>query len=227
MSITVAAGHSGALHDRRHGVLRELALPAMFGAAVLFFSAAMLLGVNISAMRGNLGWIELTQKILIQISEAERGVVGDELTVRSFALTGDPRFLEYQQLERRRLTNAVDALDKLAAVEPGGPARMRAVRETVGRHTAIYTGITGFGPDKAAVVGETINDDAKRTIMFRAREALAEYRAEEIRVLGVRQQKLTAQLSQAFVLAIGIILAAFVLGGLGLLMAQLRIPVRR
>lgn len=227
MDTSTAAGHAGVHHDHRHGVLRELALPAMFGAAVLFFSAAMLLGVNISAMRANLQWIERTQQMLIQIAEAERGVVGDELTVRSYALTGNALFLKYQQIERRRLADAVARLRVLAANEPGGTARMNQIRDSIKRHTDIYTTISGFGPDKSALVAGVITDEAKRAVMWRARVALATYRADQLRILSDRQQQLTRQLSQAFVLALGIIVAAFVLGGVGLWMAQFRLPFRR
>lgn len=226
MSIT-AADRPAVVPEHKRGILRELGLPALFGAAVLFFSATMLLGVNISAMRSNLAWIEHTQNILLQISTAEAGVVGDELTVRSYALTGDPRFLKFQKFERDKLGKALEQLQRLAAVEPGGSQRMRIVRDAVRRHTDLYTGITGLGPDKAALVGRFINDDAKRKIMFAARDVLAAYRLDEVRVLGDRQQSLTQQLSQAFYLAFGIIMAAFALGGIGLVMVQFRLPLKR
>ena len=226
MMFIATSKQSGMLHAYKRGVLRELGLPALFGAAVLFFSAAMLLGVNISAMRGNLAWIEHTQKILLEISVAEAGVVGDELTVRSYALTGDPRFLVYQRTERQKLTRAGAQLESLAALEPGGAERMRKIHAYVVRHMALYASITGLGPDKASIVGGVINDDSKRAIMFTLRGALVSYRADEMRILGERQHNLTQQLSQAFVLAIGIIFAAFVLGGIGLLISQFQIPAR-
>lgn len=209
-----------AVRPDRLGGLRELALPVLFAAVVLFVSATMLLGVNISAMRSNLVWIERTQTILSQISKAESGVVGDELTVRSYALTGDPRFLQYQKRERTNIAEALAELKRLAASEPGGSGRVAQIRSRVRAHTDVYTSITGFGPDRAAVVAKVINNDAKRNIMFAARRALESYRADELRSLGERQQKLTRQLSQAFLLAIGIIVTAFALGGGGLLLVQ-------
>jgi CHASE3 domain sensor protein len=141
------------------------------------------------------------------------------MTVRSYALTGDPRFLLYQKAERDKLTKSVAKLETLAALEPDGAARMRKIHGYVIEHMALYAGITGLGPDKASIVGKVINDDSKRKIMFTLRGALASYRADEVRVLGERQQSLTHQLSRAFVLAIGIIAAAFVLGGVGLLVS--------
>jgi len=227
MNSITASERSGARHEIKRGALRELGLPTLFGAAVLFFSATMLLGANISAMRGNLIWIERTQQVLQEISIAESAVVGDELTVRSYALTGDPRFLVYETRGRNKLAASIARLEKLAAAEPGGTKRMRTIAESVRRHTELYTSVTGMGPDKAAIVGRFINDDAKRAVTFAARRALADYRADELRILGERQQNLTRQLSQAFLLAIGIIVAAFVLGGLGLLMTRWGMQTKR
>ena len=227
MTLFATSKQSGVLQEYKRGILGELGLPALLGAAVLFFSAMMLLGVNISAMRGNLVWIEHAQKILMEISEAEAGVVGDELTVRSYALTGDPRFLRYQKIEREKLTTSLARLETLAAAEPDGVARMRKIHGYVLKHMDLYASITGLGPDKASVVAKVINDDARRQIMFTLRGALRDYRADEMRKLGDRQHSLTQQLSQAFILAIGIIVAAFVLGGIGLVISQLRIPTKR
>lgn len=212
--------------DRKSLALRDLGLPIVFGAAVLLFSATMLLGVNISAMQGNAAWIQNIQKILLVISDAEAGVVGEQLTVRSYALTGDKRFLLFQTIERTKLARAVNQLEALAAAEPGGQARVRRIRTLVGQHTALWESLRGIGPDRATIVGQAIEDQSKRKIMLGTRKALADYRADEVRLLGERQEQLTRQLSHAFVLGIGIIVAAFVLGGVGLIAGQFRIPLR-
>jgi len=225
--MTSAPVHQGVHQGHGNGFLREVGLPALFGAAVLFFSATMLLGVNISAMRTNLVWIEHAQQILQEISDAESAVVGDELIVRSYALTGDPRFLIFQQRGRRKLAESMTKLTQLAAAEPGGAARMAKIAEAVRRHTDVYTAISGLGPDQAAIVARVIDDDAKRKVMFAARNALAAYRVDELQTIAERQHSLTRQLSQAFLFAVGIIVAAFVLGGVGLMFSQLRIPLRR
>lgn len=212
--------------ERKSLILRELGLPILFGAAVLLFSATMLLGVNISAMQSNVAWIQNIQKILLVISDAEAGVVGEQLTVRSFALTGDTRFLVYQDAERTKLINAMHKLEALAAVEPGSQVRIRQIRKLVDQHMALWAGLRGTGPDRAAVLGLAIEDENNRKIMLGTRKVLADYRAGEVRSLGERQEQLTHQLSRAFVLGIGIIIAAFVLGGLGLVAGQFRIPLR-
>ncbi len=213
--------------DRKSAIIRELGLPILFGAAVLLFSATMLLGVNISAMQHNVAWIQNAQKILLVISEAERGVVGEQLTVRSYALTGDKKFLGYQDAETARLVGAMNQLAVLAAAEPGGSERVRQIRKQVDQHIALWASLKGIGPDQASVVGRAIEDTANRQIMLGTRMALANYRADEVRALGERETALTQQLSRAYLLAVGIIAAAFLLGGLGLVAGQFRIPLKR
>jgi CHASE3 domain sensor protein len=212
------------LQDYKRGILRELGMPALFGACVLLLSATLLLGANIEAMRGNLAWIGRTQQILLALADAETGVVGDQLTLRGYALTGDARFLQYQKIERDKLRRALERLAQLTSPDPGGADRIATVRNLIRQHRDNYDGVSGLGPDHADAVAKAIDDDKKRVIMFRLRGALAAFRADEVRALGERQDHLTRQLGQSFLLAVGIIVAAFLLGGLGLIASQLRLP---
>lgn len=217
----------GMLREYRHGILHELGLPALFGACVMLLSATLLLGVNIEAMRDNLAWIARTQQILLAVADAETGVVGDQLTLRGYALTGDARFLLYQKVERDKLQRAMARLAQLAAPDPGGAERIETIRNLMRRHMDNYGGVSGLGPAHADAVAKAIDDDKKRVIMFKARGALAAFRSDEVRALGERQDHLTRQLGQSFLLAVGIIVAAFLLGGLGLIASQLRLPSLR
>jgi CHASE3 domain sensor protein len=216
----------GMLHEYKRSILSELGMPALLGAGVLLISATLLLGANIAAMRANLARIGNTQQILLAVAAAESGVVGDQLTVRGYALTGDPRFLRYQKNERTRLKRAMEHLTGLTAADHAGAARIANIRRLVKRHMAYYDSITGLGPEHAGIVAKAINDDKKRAIMFQTRGALAAYRAGEVRALGEKQDSLTRQLSQSFYLAVGIVAAAFLLGGLGLVASQLHFPIR-
>lgn len=218
---------SAAGHEPKNLILREMGLPILFGAAVLLFSATMLLGVNIAAVRSNVAWIEHNQKILLRVSDAEAGVVGEQLTVRSYALTGDSRFLDYQTNERRNLANAMAAISLLAASDPADAARVGKLKEITDRHTALWESLRGIGPDRAGVLGRALVDKDLRRVMLGTRKELADYRADKLRSISERQSILTAQLSRAFLLAVGITIAAFLLCVAGVVIAQIRIPYRR
>lgn len=194
--------------------LRELGLPTLFGAIVLLGSATLLLFVNVSALRANLGSIEHSQQVLMRIADLENGILGDELSVRGYALTGDPRFLAYQKNERAKCDAARAALTRLGAAEPEHAAEYRQVMQYVGWHMDAFGKLTQ-GENVSLVVSRAIVDPVIRANMKRTRNGLAALRKQEVQDLGDRQRLMANQISRAFALAIGIIVAAFVLGGVG------------
>ena len=212
---------------RQDRYLRELGLPTLFGAIVLLGSATLLLLANISALRSSLNAIEHTQGILVQLAELEAGILGDELTVRGYALTGDRRFVAFQAGERDKVRRAEAELIRLSASEGDMAGQYRRVFEAVDRHTEIFGRLTGYGPDRAAMVARAIVDPAVRANMAAARTGLAALRTAEVHRLGDRQRRMTNQITRAFALALGIIVAAFLLGGVGVWAARLQSPFER
>lgn len=212
-------------HERRSRILRELGWPILFGAAVLLFSATMLLGVNITSVQRSVAWIEHNQQIQLAVSEAEAGVVGEQLTVRSYALTGNPRFLFFQDVERRKTVAAMKTIAALAASDAADAAEVAKLRKLVNDHVALWQRLRGIGPDRAQILGKAIDDDKLRVVMLGTRKALADYRAVKVRAISARQEALTRDLRRAFFLSAGIIVAAFLLGAAGVAAAQFRIPL--
>jgi CHASE3 domain sensor protein len=209
---------------QRH--LRELGVPVLFGAAVLFLSGTLLLSENISAMQDDLALIGHTQKVLRQISALEFSLTGEELTVRSYALTGDPRFLRYQKNERRRTQQAIAELGRLSLSGADEPIHYQRIRAAAARHAVLFDSLSGKGPARAGEVARAILDEDLRAVVRSPKMELAALRACEVRRLGYRQDALTAQLMHAFLLSIGIILAAFLLAGVGLMAARIRLPAK-
>jgi CHASE3 domain sensor protein len=214
----------GSQAESKRVYLRELGLPTIFGAVVLFASATLLLAVNISALRDNLKWMEHAQKVLMKIADVETGLLGDELTVRGYALTLDKRFLGFQEIERTKSIKAARELVALTAVEPEHAASFLAVLADFQRHVQIFGDLHGKGPE---VVSKAIIDPAIRANMKRCRNGLAALRAAEVNDLGQHQREMTQQLTYAFLLAIGIIIASFLLGGFGLVASQIHLHLRR
>lgn len=221
------AAEDSVLVVARRGHLRELGLPTIFGAAVLFVSATLLLGVNISALQDNLSLLQHCQEVLSNVTTLETAIMGDEMTVRGYALTGDKRFLEYQDNEHLKAVLAMRALDRLTESESEHAKLNAEVRNNVVRHLAIFGALKGSGPEKAALVAKAAIDPNIRAITGRARRGLAELRSQEQAKLAARQREMAAQISRAYFLSIGIILAAVLLGGFGLLASQLHISFRR
>jgi len=215
---------SATLHGMRtlfeRGHLREIGTPALFAAVVLLLSAMSLLGVNVSMMHHNFDWVQQADDVLQQISAVESGVIGDELSVRGYALTDDPRFLLYQQSNRH---NAVDSMNKLRALvadDASQAARFAQLREIVNKHASIFGALTRSGPGHAQEVASAILDRGNRAVMDDMRTQLSSFRTYELRLLSERQAAAAKQVSRTYGIAVGIVVLAFLLGALGLAFMQ-------
>ncbi|MDR3528091.1 MAG: CHASE3 domain-containing protein [Rhizomicrobium sp.] len=211
----------------RHNHLRELGLPTLFGAVVLLGSATLLLFANVSALRGSLHSMEHSQRVLLRLADLEAAILSNEMTVRGYALTGDARFIRFQKQELAKCEAARTELLRLSTEEPLRAADYRTVMQDVSVNIATFAKLNGDGPDKAQIVARAIVDPATRATMQKARAGLTALRTQEIRDLGERQRLMADQITRAFLLAAGIILAAFVLGGIGVWAAQLQSPFTR
>lgn len=205
--------------------LRELGLPTLFGAVVLLCSATLLLFVNVAALRGSLDAIDHSQKVLNLIADLETGVLGDQLSVRGYALTGDARFLTYHETEKAKCEAARAELLQLTESEPRHASAYRAAMQNVLWHIETFAKLSGNGPERAAVVAKAIVDPVIRSKMRNTRNGLAALRKQEMGDVAERQRLMADQITRAFVLAAGIIVVAFVLGGIGVWAA--RLPFQR
>jgi len=211
----------------KHSHLREMGVPILFGAVVLLVSATLLLGGNISALYGSLRLLDHSQKVLTRISELETGILGQELTVRGYALTGDASFLRMQREGGRRRELARAELTRLMAAEPQRAAEFGRIMNDVARHVKTFDAFQGIGPDRAQLIARAIVDPNIRTNMRRTRDGLATLRSEEMRDIADHQGEMAGQIARAFFLAVGIILVAFLLGGIGVWTAQIKGPLKR
>ena len=204
----------------RRGHLYEVGTSALVVAIMMLLSALILLGVNVSMMHHNFDWVQLADDVLQQISAVESGVIGDELSVRGYALTDDPRFLLYQQSNRH---NAVDSMNKLRALvadDASQAARFAQLREIVNKHASIFGALTRSGPGHAQEVASAILDRGNRAVMDDMRTQLSSFRTYELRLLSERQAAAAKQVSRTYGIAVGIVVLAFLLGALGLAFMQ-------
>lgn len=196
-------------------------MPILFGAIVLLVSATLMLGVNISALRGSLDGMEHSQQVLNNVATLENGLMGYELTVRGYALTGDPSFISMQKAGAARRQKAIANLTRLVTHDSDHVGALHSALAGIERHTATYEKLAGTGASQVAIVAKTILDPAVRANTLRTRTSLAYLRDTEMRKLADRQRDITSQLFRAFFLAITIIVAAFLLGGIGVWASQI------
>ena len=202
------------------GGVRRLGMPALVIAVAMLVAAVLLLGVNVSALRGSFEWVQKSDDILLEISEVENAVIGHELTVRGYALSNDPVFLRYEDSERGHIARAMHRLAALASGDPQQTRLESDLQRSIARHTAVFSQLTALGPGHAADVARAIRDPAKRSVMAAARDGIEAFRTAELAILAQRQARAARQASRTYGLAVGIVMAAFLLGGLGVFVSQ-------
>jgi CHASE3 domain sensor protein len=200
----------------RRGHLRQVGTQMLAVAAALLLSAVLLLGVNVSALYKSFAWVQRTNDTLVQISEIEMRLIGNELTVRGYALTDDPVFLTYQKSEQLQMTTAMRKLAALVAEEDSQIGRFAKLRNSVDQRMSLFAYLTGLGPGHAQDVKAAILDHEKRVVMRDTRALLADMRAQELKLLVQRQAETAHKATRTYGLAIGIVILAFVFSALGL-----------
>jgi CHASE3 domain sensor protein len=198
------------------GHLQLLGTPMLTGSVALLICGVLLLGMNVSALRQSFAWVQRSDDILIAVSDIKTHVVGNELTVRGYALTDDPIFLRYQKSELHALAENMGKLSRLMADDPTQQSRFVQLKAVVGRHTALFTHLTALGPGRATDVAYAIIDKDNRTVMNNARAALDKLRAIELAILARRQQTTELEVSRTYAMTVGIVVLAFGLGVIGI-----------
>lgn len=215
------------LRPSRLGHLREMGLPIVFGAAVLLVSATLLLFANVTALQGSLTVIDHAQKVLNGLAKLDNAILSQEMTVRGLALTQDVRFMRYEKQERARVDEAREELLGLASTGPADRfLRYRQVMQDVAVNRDIFAHLAESAVSTPQRVSQAILDPAVRKSMHRPRAGIAQLRTQELQDLADGQHRMTDQITRAFSVAAGIILAAFVLGGIGIWATRLQSPGR-
>ena len=195
--------------------LRDVGVPTLFAAFVLFGTAMAMLGANVSAVRESYGWVQRSNSALLDIAEINSLVMGIDMTVRGYARTDNSDFLVYEADNRKRLGMRIDHLAFLTTDDPGQSASLAKLRALVAKHEALFSQLSNLGPGHAKDVAAVIVDPEKRKIRYAVQDTLTVMHDGEMKRLAARQRTAERQVSRAFNLALGIVLFAFVAGGIG------------
>jgi CHASE3 domain sensor protein len=196
--------------------LREVGVPTLLAAVVLFVAAMSMLGNNVSALRESYGWVQRSNNVLLDIAEINTLVMGVDMTVRGYALTDKPDFLLYEADNRHRLGIAIDNLASLASDDPGQSVSIVKLRALVARQEEVFVQLSSLGPGHAKDVAAAIIDPATREKRYAVQRALTALHDDEIKRLAARQREADRQVSHAFNLALGIVVFASIAGALGI-----------
>jgi CHASE3 domain sensor protein len=204
------------LPARLHTVdLREFGISALVAAVALFIAAMAMLNQNVADLRQSITWVEQSYVVQKRLDAVNNRLAGVEMTVRGYALTGDPAFLRRHRKTHDYLAVVMHELHDMAAVEPALLADYTELEKAVGLHEALYSSLIGLGPRQQAAVAEAITNPAKRQFNERAINALNHMEAIEQRLLAERHAVAELRARRTYGLALGIAALAVLLGSVG------------
>jgi len=195
--------------------LRDIGLPMLLAALVLFVSAMAMLGANVSALRESYGRVQRSNNVLLDMAEINTLVMGIDMCVRGYALTDNPDFLVYEADNRNRLGIAIDKLASLVADDPRQSASIAKLRALVAKQEELFSQLASLGPGHAKDVAAVIVDPEKRKIRYAAQDTLTAMHDGEMKRLSERQQAAERQVSHTFNLGLGVVAFAFAAGVIG------------
>ena len=195
--------------------LRDVGVPTLLAAVVLFVSAMTMLGANVSAVRESYGRVQRSNSALLDMAEINTLVMGIDMCVRGYALTDNPDFLVFEADNRHRLGIAIDKLAFQESDNAAQAASIAKLRTLVVRQEALFSQLSSLGPGHAKEVAAAIVDPEKRKIRYAAQDTLTVLHDGETKLLIARQQAAERQVSRTFYLALGIVALAFIAGTIG------------
>ena len=178
----------------RHGHLRQVGSPILFAAVAMFISAVMLLGVNISNLHQSFMENARTNDTILQIVTAEAKLVGVEMTVRGFALTGDPAFLDRQKSERKDLKVVLERLGGLVAGDPEQRKHFAEARKLIQMRLDLFAYLSA--PGHVREVPHAITDPKTRAVMGQAHYKLRDLLVAEREHLRQKQAEINRQAAE-------------------------------
>jgi CHASE3 domain sensor protein len=198
-----------------HGVLREIGYPALIVSLVMFVSAMALLGANVSELRRSYARVQHANEALLQIAMVNTDILRAEMTVRGYALNGDPIYLRWKDGAYKTLGGRIKSFQTMFAEDPVQQANFRRLRVLLGEHRAYFERLATRVPTERAAVSAEILDYGKRVGRRGIETMLVVMRDHEMEQLAEQQRFAEAQVKQAYGYAVGISGIALFLGALG------------
>lgn len=197
------------------GLLRELGIPSLLVALVLFVSAMTLLGTNVSEMRAAYGRVQQSNEAILQAAMVNTDILRVEMIVRGYALSGDPVYLRWQEEAERNLRARVAGFGPLFSATADERADVAALRGLIEEHIAYFDRLARQVPvDRQRVITEIV-DYGKQAKRRPIEDLLVDMRADLAQRLAGQQEDAEARVIGAYRYAIGISAVALLFGALG------------
>ncbi|MDR3528090.1 MAG: CHASE3 domain-containing protein [Rhizomicrobium sp.] len=197
------------------GTLREMGLTLLIVSLVLFVSAMLLLGANVSELRQGYARVQQSNGALLELASVDTEILRVEMTVRGYVLSGDPMYLTWKQMETSALQDRVASFDSVFRDDPAQMANVKTLKRLLNEHRVFFDDLSRRAPsDRAAVIADIIAY-SKRVGRRSIEDHLLTMRANEMKSLAQQQLLAETRVVNAYRNAIGISAAALLFASLG------------
>jgi len=163
----------------RRGASGVLTTQLLSVAAMLVIAAGVMFGINLIDLRHDFDANRASSRIVEQLDDVEKYLMGVDLTVRGYALSGNDVFLDYRRLEMHKLMNAYSGLPLVAAV-PQHQQSLERLRKAMRVRLNTLAELMRIAYSDRAALGQAIIDPDVRSTMREARAAISSMRSMEI-----------------------------------------------
>jgi len=198
-----------------HGLLSELGVPALIVSLVLFTSAMVLLGANLSELRTGYARLQRSNEALVQLAMVNTDILRVEMTARGYVLSGDPAYLVWLKMARDGVHQRLGTLDAVFSDDEDQRGDARMLRRLVDAQNDYFESLTRrMAGEREAVIAEIV-DYSKKVKRRPIENLLTDLRGDELREIAVRQVEAERRVVGAYRYAIGISSLALIFGALG------------
>lgn len=203
-------------HHIRCGHLRPAGTEMVAAALVLLLSGMLLMGANMSALH-RLGLAtERSYQALLKMSDVDTNILASELSMRSFAATGEAEFIWRHRTRMKSVEDGLADLSVLLAEYPEDVAVLQRLRGFAEGRKKMFADLIVFKPTRANPATDMVMDAKVRQARMDTGKMLSVMRTQELKRVVARQQASESKARQTFILSAGVVIVSFGLGLLGL-----------
>lgn len=211
--MSLAAPRSRVWEILEAGILREMGLPMLVVSLVLFVSAMTLLGANVSELRRGYARVQQANEALLELETVNNDILRIEMTVRGYALSGDPIYLTWKQMAESGLHDRVAGFDTIFG--DNQRANVRELKRLLAEHCFFFDRLAERVPKERDAVVAAVVAYGKNVGRKRIEDLLLVMRSAEMKNLAQEQVLAENRVVNAYFYAIGMSAAALLFAGFG------------
>jgi C4-dicarboxylate-specific signal transduction histidine kinase len=199
------------------------AIAALAFSVFLLVGLGILISVNVAALRSRITWTQHTNDVLLQIATVQQNMARMESNIRAYGLTQDRQHVSEWGNMSKRTQTSLNQLAALVSDNPDQIRRLTALRAKIEDRVGVWSRLvdTGMQNNNATITQDMRNLLARDVVNHPMRAigiGLTDLRAIEARLLQDRQGQADRQTIWLTYLSFMTVLAAPVLGAIGLIL---------